>query len=63
MRMLQANYCLVGKKEEEESEITLEDALILARKYMDEGMGSSMAAKQAAKETGIKKGDIYKALQ
>ena len=52
-----------GKKEEEESEITLEDALILARKYMDEGMGSSMAAKQAAKETGIKKGDIYKALQ
>lgn len=52
-----------GKKEEEESEITLDDALILARKYMDEGMGASMAAKQAAKETGIKKGDIYKALQ
>ncbi len=52
-----------GKKEEEESEITLEDALILARKLMDEGMGASMAAKQAAKETGIKKGDIYKALQ
>lgn len=52
-----------GKKEEEESEITLDDAIILARKYMDEGMGISMAAKQAAKETGIKKGDIYKALQ
>ncbi len=52
-----------GKKEEEESEITLDDALILARKLMDEGMGASMAAKQAAKETGLKKGDIYKALQ
>ena len=52
-----------GKKEDEESEITLDDALILARKLMDEGMGASMAAKQAAKETGIKKGDIYKALQ
>ena len=52
-----------GKKEEEESEITLDDALVLARRFMDEGMGASMAAKQAAKETGIKKGDIYKALQ
>ena len=52
-----------GKKEEEESEITLDDALILARKLIDEGMSASMAAKQAAKETGIKKGDIYKALQ
>ncbi len=52
-----------GKKEEEESEITLGDALVIARKYMEEGMGASMAAKQAAKETGIKKGDIYKALQ
>lgn len=52
-----------GKKEEEESEITLNDAIILAEKYIEEGMGDSMAAKQAAKETGIKKGDIYKALQ
>ncbi len=52
-----------GKKEEEENEITLEDALVLARKYIEEGMGASMAAKQAAKETGIKKGDIYRALQ
>lgn len=52
-----------GKKDEEESEITLDDALILARKYMEDGMGASMAAKQAAKETGLKKGDIYRALQ
>lgn len=52
-----------GKKESNVQEITLDDALILAKKLMDEGMGASMAAKQAAKETGIKKGDIYRALQ
>lgn len=51
-----------GKKEEKE-EITLEDALSLARAYLSQGMSVSMAAKQAAKETGIKKGDLYKALQ
>ncbi len=54
---------VIAGKKEEESEITLGDALILARKLMEEGMGASMAAKQAAKETGLKKGDIYKALQ
>lgn len=52
-----------GKKEEEEGEITLEDAIILARKFISEGMSASMAAKQSAKETGLKKGDIYKAIQ
>ncbi len=52
-----------GRKETAQAEITLEDALILANRYIQEGMGASMAAKQAAKETGIKKGDIYKALQ
>lgn len=51
-----------GKKEEKE-EITLEDALSLAKAYLSQGMSVSMAAKQAAKETGIKKGDLYKALQ
>lgn len=51
-----------GKKEEKEV-VTLEDALSLARAYMSQGMSVSMAAKQAAKETGMKKGDLYKALQ
>ncbi len=51
-----------GKKEQEQ-EITLDDALSLARVYLSQGMSVSMAAKQAAKETGIKKGDLYKALQ
>ncbi|MBQ7295908.1 MAG: 16S rRNA (cytidine(1402)-2'-O)-methyltransferase [Clostridia bacterium] len=52
-----------GKPESEEDEVTLADAVSLARVYMSEGLGISMAAKKAAKETGIKKGDIYKKLQ
>ncbi len=51
-----------GKKEDDE-EVTLDDAISLARAYLSQGMSVSMASKQAAKETGIKKGDIYKALQ
>lgn len=57
-------YVLVIEgKQETDSEITLDDAISLARHYLSEGMSISMAAKQAAKETGIKKGDIYKVLQ
>lgn len=48
---------------EEKEEITFEDAITLAKAYLAEGMSVSMAAKLAAKETGIKKGEIYKALQ
>ncbi len=52
-----------GYTEEEDDVPTLEDAILKAREYMNEGMSVSFAAKQAAKDTGIKKGDIYKALQ
>lgn len=52
-----------GYEEKEEDLPTLEDAIIKAKKYIEEGMSASFAAKQAAKDTGIKKGDIYKALQ
>ena len=52
-----------GYTEKEEDVPTLEDAIEKAREYMQEGMSVSFAAKQAAKDTGIKKGDIYKALQ
>ena len=52
-----------GYTEREEDIPTLEDAVLKAREYMEEGMSVSFAAKQAAKDTGIKKGDIYKALQ
>ncbi|MBR3816031.1 MAG: 16S rRNA (cytidine(1402)-2'-O)-methyltransferase [Clostridia bacterium] len=51
-----------GRTEVEEEEITVDDALRLARVYINEGISASMAAKKAAKETGVKKGDIYKLL-
>ncbi len=38
------------------------DGIALAKRFLSEGMSLSKAAKRAAKETGIKKGDIYKAL-
>ncbi len=52
-----------GKPDSEEEEVTLSEAVALAKVYVGEGLGISMAAKKAAKETGIKKGDIYKQLQ
>lgn len=51
-----------GYKEQGKDLPTLEDAIIKAKSYIEEGMSASFAAKQAAKDTGIKKGDIYKAL-
>lgn len=56
-------YVLIvsGKKEETKS-FTLEQAVKMAKAFVGEGMPISLAAKQAAKETGIKKGDIYKSL-
>ena len=51
-----------GYKEQEKDLPTLEDAIIKAKSYIEEGMSASFAAKQAAKDSGIKKGDIYKAL-
>ncbi len=52
-----------GCTDEEKEEITLDDAVSLAKTYLSQGMTVSMASKQAAKETGLKKGDIYKMLQ
>ena len=51
-----------GKKEEESENYTTEDAVRLAKRLLDEGKSTSLAAKEAAEVTGIKKGDIYKAL-
>ena len=51
-----------GKKEEAGEQYTLEDAVRLAKRLADEGKSTSLAAKEAAEITGIKKGDIYKAL-
>lgn len=51
-----------GKTEEERPELTLEDAVKRALELMEDGMSSSSAAKQAAKETGLRKNEIYKEL-
>lgn len=41
---------------------TPEDAAALARLFLDDGLSASEAAKKAAAETGVKKGDIYRLL-
>lgn len=51
-----------GAKEEEKAEITLSDAAQIARSIEKTGASKSDAAKLAAKQTGLKKGDIYKLL-
>ncbi len=53
---------VIEGESEEESEVTLEDAVTLAKGYLEEGLSASFAAKKAAKETGFKKGDIYNEL-
>ena len=44
------------------TDLWMGDAVELAKKYLQEGMGASNAAKASATETGFKKGDIYKEL-
>ena len=51
-----------GAPEAQET-LTTEDAVTVAKAYMTQGMSGSAAAKLAAKETGIPKQEIYKALQ
>lgn len=54
-------YVLIveGAKEELAS-YTLDDAVELAKKLIDNGLSASAAAKESAATTGIKKSDIYK---
>ena len=51
-----------GAKPEEKKELTLEDAVEIAQKAMENGSSASDAAKEAAKMSGFKKGEIYKLL-
>lgn len=51
---------IVAGAKEKEQVFTLEDAVDLAKELMLKGESASAAARTAAKETGIKKGDIYK---
>ncbi len=52
---------LEGKPEAREK-MSLDDAVKRAQEFMDNGMSTSNAAKMAAKESGLKKGDIYRVL-
>lgn len=64
-KKLKGEYVVIvhGKKEEEtEENLTLEEAVALAQKSVESGMSVSEAAKNTAKLTGFKKGEIYKML-
>lgn len=52
-----------GKPEEKKTELTLEDATKIAIRLTEEGLSKNEAAKEAAKQTGLKKSDIYKSIQ
>ena len=51
-----------GAKEEQKDALTLKDAVLVAREFLGAGMSVNDASKMAAKQTGIKKSDIYKEL-
>ena len=51
-----------GAEKPKKSEFTLEDAVLMAKDHIKSGMSASEAAKKAAAETGLKKGNIYKAI-
>ena len=57
-------YVLIieGKKAEQAKVYTLNEAACIARKLIENGTAPTLAAKEAAKVTGLKKGDIYKAI-
>ncbi len=52
-----------GAKEHRKEELTLENAKKLALEFINAGMSKNDASKMAAKQTGLKKSDIYKLLQ
>lgn len=51
-----------GSTEPKQKEISLDEAVALAKGLVENGMAINDAAKEIAKETKLKKGDIYKAL-
>lgn len=54
---------LAGAAAPEIPPLTLEQAVSLAQDYIKEGLPPTEAAKKAAKESGLRKSDIYKGLQ
>lgn len=53
---------LSGKDKEREENLSLEQAISLAKTLMKNGESASVAAKQAALAAGVKKSEIYKAI-
>lgn len=51
-----------GSAEPKQKEVSLDEAVALAKCLVENGMAINDAAKEIAKETKLKKGDIYKAL-
>ena len=51
---------IAGNTEEETKNFTLEDAVKITKDLIEKGEKATEAAKQAAKITGFKKGDIYR---
>lgn len=51
-----------GSTEPKQKEVSLDEAVALAKGLVESGMTINDAAKEIAKETKLKKGDIYKAL-
>lgn len=51
-----------GSTEPKQKEVSLDEAVLLAKRLVESGMAINDAAKETAKETKLKKGDIYKAL-
>ena len=51
-----------GAPKLEPQAVSLQDAVALARERMEEGQAATQAAKEAAKISGLKKGDIYRQL-
>ncbi len=51
-----------GSAEPKQKELSLDEAVALAKGLVENGMAINDAAKEIAKETKLKKGDIYKAL-
>ena len=58
-------YVLIveGKPQDEEEEISLESAKAMALELVEKGFSKNEASKEIAKQTGLKKSDIYKTLQ
>lgn len=51
-----------GSTDPKQKEVSLDEAVALAKGLVENGMAINDAAKEIAKETKLKKGDIYKAL-